>query len=227
LDFSVYSPSGADMLETLAAVFDWVGVVAFATTGALVASRKEMDVVGFALLGTATGVGGGTIRDLILDVPVFWAARPGYLLVCVLVSILVFFTAHIPQSRYRVLLWFDTIGLAGFTIAGADKALAVGADPVIAVAMGVITATFGGILRDVLASETPVLLTREIYATAALLGASVLVGALLLGVSREIAMTAGFLLAFATRTAALRRGWSLPRYRPKPGRAPGKRGPQD
>lgn len=205
------------MLEVLAAIFDWIGVVAFAATGAIVASRKQMDLVGFALLGTATGVGGGTIRDLILGVPVFWAVRPAYLLVCVSVSVLVFFTAHLAQSRYRLLLWFDAIGLAGFATAGADKALAAGADPLIAVTMGVITATFGGILRDLLATEAPVLLSREIYATAALLGASVLVGALLLGVPREIALGGGFLVAFSIRTVALLRGWALPRYRPRAG----------
>jgi uncharacterized membrane protein YeiH len=208
------------MLDLITAILDWLGVVAFATTGALVASRKEMDLVGFALLGTVTGVGGGTVRDLLLGVPVFWMDRPAYLITCVLVSALVFFTAHIPQSRYRLLLWFDAIGLALFAVAGAEKALLAGAAPVIAIAMGVITATFGGMIRDVLGAESPVVLSREIYVTAALLGACAFVGAQSVGVARESAAAGGFTLAFLVRAAALRWGWSLPRYRPKPGRAP-------
>src|SRR5688572_33481880 len=100
------------MLDFVTAVLDWLGIVAFATTGALVASRKQMDLVGFALLGTATGVGGGTLRDLLLGLPVFWIGHPTYLVTCVLVSVAVFFTAHIPQSRYKLLLWFDAIGIA-------------------------------------------------------------------------------------------------------------------
>jgi uncharacterized membrane protein YeiH len=89
------------MLSTATAVLDWFGVIVFTITGALVASRKQMDVVGFALLGTVTGIGGGTLRDILLgELPVFWVREPAYLVKCVLVSRLVFFTAHIPQSRY-------------------------------------------------------------------------------------------------------------------------------
>jgi uncharacterized membrane protein YeiH len=164
------------LFDTAAAALDWLGVIVFAVSGALVASRKQMDVVGFALLGTVTGIGGGTLRDLLLGQgPVFWVREPAYLIVCVIISGVVFVTAHIPQSRYRVLLWFDAIGLALFAVTGAERALLVGSGPVVAVAMGVITATFGGIIRDVLGNESPVVLSREIYVTAALAGASVLV----------------------------------------------------
>ena len=101
------------VLSAVTAVLDWFGVIVFAITGALVASRKQMDLVGFALLGTVTGIGGGTIRDVVLGLlPVFWVREPAYLVTCVLVSCLVFFTAHIPQSRYRFLLWLDAVGLA-------------------------------------------------------------------------------------------------------------------
>ena len=100
------------LFDTAAAALDWLGVIAFAISGALVASRKQMDIVGFALLGTVTGIGGGTLRDLLLGQgPVFWVREPAYLVVCVIVSSAVFVTAHIPQSRYRVLLWFDALGL--------------------------------------------------------------------------------------------------------------------
>jgi uncharacterized membrane protein YeiH len=207
--------------DAAAAVLDWLGVIVFAISGALVASRKQMDVVGFALLGTVTGIGGGTLRDLLLGrLPVFWVNEPAYLVICVLVSGIVFVTAHIPQSRYRVLLWFDALGLALFAVTGAERALLSGSGPVVAVAMGVITATFGGILRDVLGAQSPVVLSREVYVTAALLGAIVFVTLSGLGLSREIALGAGLAAGFALRGAALHWGWSLPRYRPRPGQTP-------
>lgn len=208
------------MLQTIGAALDVLGLVVFAISGALVASRKEMDLVGFALLGTVTGIGGGTIRDLLLGAPVFWVTQPMALLVCVGVAAVTFFAAHVPQSRYRVLLWLDALGLALFAVTGAERALAAGAGPVVAVTMGVITATFGGVVRDVLGGESPIILTREIYATAAVLGAAVFVLLTAAGLPREIAAPSGFAAAFALRGAALHRGWSLPRYKPRPGRRP-------
>lgn len=210
------------MLFTAAtAALDWLGVIVFAISGALVASRKQMDLVGFALLGTVTGIGGGTLRDLLLGLPVFWVNEPAYLVTCVIVSCIVFFTAHIPQSRYRLLLWFDALGLALFAVTGAERALLAGAGPIVAVTMGVVTATFGGILRDVLGAQSPVVLSREVYVTAALLGALVCVALSGVGLSREMAIGAGFAAGFALRGLALQRGWSLPRYRPRPGRDAG------
>ena len=98
------------MLSTAITILDWFGVIVFAISGALVASRKRMDLAGFALLGTVTGIGGGTLRDVFLGLsPVFWVREPTYLLTCVLVSCLAFFTAHIPESRYRALLWLDAV----------------------------------------------------------------------------------------------------------------------
>jgi uncharacterized membrane protein YeiH len=206
------------MFETVTIALDWLGVVAFATTGALVASRKQMDIIGFTLLGVATGIGGGTLRDVLLRAPVFWVSEPAYLIACVLVSGLVFFTAHIPQSRYRFLLWLDAIGLALFAVTGAEKAWHAGADGIVAVAMGVITATFGGIIRDLLGGESPVILSREIYASAALAGAVIFTSSLALGAPRELALGTGFAVGLLVRAAALHYGWSLPRYRQRPGR---------
>lgn len=205
------------MFETVTTLLDWLGIVVFAVTGALVASRKEMDIVGFAMLGTATGIGGGTLRDVLLDQPVFWLHEPGYLITCVLVSCVVFFTAHIPHSRYQALLWLDAVGMALFAVSGAERAALAGANGIVAVAMGVVTATFGGILRDLLGGESPVILSREIYVTAALLGAATYVVLMSLGAPNELSTGAGFALALLIRAAALWRGWSLPRYRPRPG----------
>lgn len=209
------------MFDTFAAMLDWFGVVVFATTGALVASRKQMDIVGFILLGTVTGIGGGTIRDTVLGtLPVFWVVEPSYLITCTIVSILAFFLAHIPQSRYTVLLWFDALGMALFAVTGAEKALLAGAAPVVAIAMGVVTATFGGVIRDILGGESPIVLRREVYITAALSGATLFVVMSRYGISREVALTAGFAGGAAVRCAALRWNWSLPRYRARPGREP-------
>jgi uncharacterized membrane protein YeiH len=206
--------------DTATTALDWLGVVVFAISGALVASRKRMDLVGFALLGTVTGIGGGTLRDLLLDSgPVFWVQRPAYLVVCAIVSVAVFFTAHLASSRYRLLLWFDALGLALFAVTGAERALLAGTGPVVAVAMGVITATFGGILRDVLGNESPVVLSREIYVTAALVGATVFVALSGLGFERKVALGTGLLVGLVVRGMALRRGWALPRYRERPGPA--------
>ena len=107
------------LFDTAAVALDWLGEIVFTISGALAASRKRMDVEGFALLGTVTGIGGGTLRDLLLGQgPVFWVHEPAYLIVCVIASGAVFVTAHIPQSRYRVLLWFDALGLALFAVTG-------------------------------------------------------------------------------------------------------------
>jgi uncharacterized membrane protein YeiH len=206
------------MFETVTTLLDWLGVVAFTVSGALVASRKEMDIVGFALLGTATGIGGGTLRDVLLGLPVFWVHEPAYLLTCIAVSGLAFFTAHIPHSRYKTLLWLDAVGLALFAVTGAETAALAGTNGVVAVAMGVVTATFGGIIRDLLGGEVPVILRREIYVTAALAGAAVFVLLMMIGAPREISTGIGFAIGFLVRAAALQRGWSLPRYRPRPGR---------
>lgn len=203
---------------TLAVLLDWLGVAVFAVTGALVASRKQMDMVGFAFLAVVTGIGGGTIRDLVLgQIPVFWVRDPAPLIVCLVVAVLVFFAAHVPESRLRLLYWLDAVGLALFAVAGAEKALPHG--PVVAATMGVVTATFGGVIRDILGGESPVILRREIYATAALLAAAVFLAADAV-LPREPAALIGMAAGFSLRALALLRGWSLPVYRPRPARKP-------
>ena len=199
------------MIGAIATALDLLGVAIFAVTGALVASRKQMDIVGFSLLGCATGIGGGTVRDVVLGLqPVFWVQKPAYLLTCVFVASAAFFAVHLVQSRMRFVVWSDAVGLALFSVTGAEITLSSGAGPTIAIAMGVATATLGGIIRDVLGGEVPIILRREIYATAALLGASVFVGGLQLGVDKDMALVAGFLAAFALRSAAIIRDLSLP-----------------
>lgn len=201
-------------------LLDYAGVAVFAATGALAASRKQLDLIGFIFLAAVTGIGGGTLRDLILGVPVFWVIQHLYILVCVTAAIAVFFTAHLLESRYKLLLWLDALGLAAYCVFGAYKGLLFTGSPVVAVVMGVLTATFGGILRDVLAEEPSVLLRPEIYVTAALTGAVVYVLLTVFGVPLFVAALLAFLSSFAVRGGALAFGWTFPRYRSRPGRAP-------
>ena len=198
---------------------DPVAIAVFAASGALVASRKGLDAVGFILIAAVTGFGGGTVRDLLLGrTPVFWLRAPGLLAICAVVGVAVFFAAHRLESRFRALLWADAVGLAIYAVVGAETALIAGADPWAAVLLGTITATFGGILRDLLCNELPLILRREIYATAAAAGAALFVVLRVEGTGRSPAVLAGAALCLAIRAAAILRGWSLPAYRPRPAR---------
>jgi uncharacterized membrane protein YeiH len=196
---------------------DAIGVAVFAATGALAASRKQMDLIGFALLATLTGIGGGTVRDLVLGSPVFWVADQTYLAICLGVAALSFFAAHLIARRYSLLLWLDAVGLAAYGVLGAHLAMAAGAGPIVAAALGVITATFGGMMRDVVSQETPLILKQELYATAALGSATAyLAGVALLGETMPAALAA-VAVGLGLRAGAIRWGWSQPRYRPREG----------
>lgn len=200
-------------LFRLVQFFDILAAVVFAVSGALVASRKGMDVVGFMWLAVVTGVGGGTMRDLILDVPVFWVQNPVYVTACLATAVVMHFVAPLVESRYTTLLWFDAFGLALVTVAGTVKALDVGAPPLVAIVMGVITGSLGGIFRDTLGHVPSVLLRHEIYVTASVLGACTYVGLNALGSGRPAAMIAGFLSALVLRGLAISFGWSWPIFR--------------
>ena len=209
------------MFEGTIAIIDWLGIVAFAMSGALVASRNQMDAVGFVLLGTVTGIGGGTIRDLLLNIhPVWWIEQPAYLVVFIVVSLVVFFTAHLVHSRLKLLLWVDAAGLALYATVGAERALSVGSTPLVAIIMGVITATFGGIIRDLLGQARSIIFSHEIYITAAFGAAITYVALHHFGSAHELGVIAGVLAGFTLRAGALLWGWSLPRYKPYPPRTP-------
>lgn len=207
------------MFDNAILILDWLGIVVFSLTGALVASRNQMDIIGFILLGTVTGIGGGTLRNLLLDAhPILWIEQPAYVLVCAAVSIIVFFTAHFIQSRARLILWLDAAGLALFASTGAERALSAGAAPVVAVIMGMITACFGGIIRDTLGQERSIIFSYEIYVTAALVSAAAFVTMNAFGTNRDLGVGVAFILGFLLRGGAIQFGWSLPRYRTKPPR---------
>ena len=200
-------------LFRLVHVFDVLAAVVFAVSGALVASRKGLDVMAFMWFAVITGVGGGTVRDLILNVPVFWVQNPIHVSACLMTAVLMHFVAPRVESRYKTLLWFDAFGLALVTVAGTVKALDVGAPPLVAIAMGAVTGSVGGIIRDTLGHVPSVLLRHEIYVTASVLGACTYVGLSGFGLDRLTAMTAGFLATFSLRGLAITFGWSLPVFR--------------
>jgi uncharacterized membrane protein YeiH len=200
----------------LLSALDYAAVAVFGASGALAAARRKHDIITFGFFAAITGVGGGTLRDLLLGAPVFWVARPAYIVVCLAVATAVWIVGS-GKRRELVLGWLDNLGLSAYAVVGALKALSFGAPPLTAVILGVMTATCGGIIRDVLAEEPSVLLRREIYVTAALAGAAAFTALYLLGLGAWLAGLAGFLVAFALRAGALVFGWRLPGF---PGRTP-------
>ena len=205
---------------TLVGLLDHLAVIVFALTGALTASRAQLDIVGFAFLATLTGVGGGTLRDVLLDRTPFWIAMPTFLGLCVLSAVVVFFTAHLLESRVRVLYWLDAAALASAVAAGTGVAMAAGASWPIVLVMGVATGTFGGLMRDVVANEVPLVLKQgEIYATAALAGAGAAVLAALV-VPVGVALGLAAALVFALRAGSIALDWRLPVYRSRAPRSP-------
>ena len=199
-------------------VLDLVGVAVFAISGAMVASRKEMDIFGFCVMATVTGIGGGTLRDLVLGRPASWIESPYYLGVCLLAAVLVYFSAHVVQRRYVLVLWADAIGISAYAVMGADLALRAGADSLVAAGLGVISATFGGLIRDTIADETPLILRKEVYTTCTAAGAGAYVLLVSLGASLPLAAGLGFLASFVLRGLGIAVGLSLPTYRSRPGR---------
>lgn len=203
----------------MSSVLEWftlAGIAVFALSGALLGLRKQMDIVGVAFLATVTGIGGGTIRDVLIGAtPVGWVRDPMAIAICIGCAIAISpFNAWLLGRRMQWLLYADAVGLSLFSVLGASAAESAGAHPLVCVLFGAMTATFGGIIRDVVASETPILFRREIYVTATLLGAAVFV---VLPQSWHFGLRAlpGIAAALATRLLALHFNWSLPlpRYR--------------
>jgi uncharacterized membrane protein YeiH len=201
-----------DALGPVLDFLDYAGVAVFALSGALLAAAKRQTLVTFIFLGVVTGVGGGTVRDLLIGAPVFWIRENAILLICIAAALAAWFAPRRWLSD-RALLWLDAAGLAAYASFGAAKGLAFGVAPIPAIGMGVLTACLGGIIRDVLAGEASILLRPELYVTAAALSAAVTVALLALGVPGAIGGPLAFAAGFALRAAAIRRGWALPAYR--------------
>lgn len=206
---------------TFLALLDFGSVLIFALTGALVASRAQLDLVGFAFIACLTAVGGGTVRDLLLGrESVFWVGEPTYILIGVAAAVAVFFTAHMMESRYRWLLWLDSFALSIAVAAGTGVALAEGQPGVIVALMGVATGCLGGLMRDVVVGEIPLVLKQgELYATAALAGSVSALIALHFDVGTRPALVIAAATCWALRAGSIAFGWSLPVYKSRPPRA--------
>ena len=188
--------------------FDLLGVAVFAISGTLMAYRKHMDGFGVLVLASVTAIGGGTIRDLMLGLPVFWVHDQSFLIAILATAVATIiwlrFQDFIPR---RTLLIADAIGLSFFVVMGTQKALEAGSSSLIAIVMGTITGSFGGLIRDVMCQETPLVLKGQLYATAAILGGVVYTQSLALGISIYPAMVAAMLVILLSRLAAIK--WDL------------------
>ena len=199
---------------------DYAAALIFAATGALAASRAQLDIVGFFFLASLTAVGGGTLRDLMLDRnPVFWIADPTPIGIACAIAFVIFFTAHLLESRLTVLIWLDALALPVAVAAGVAAAREMGASAPVILVMGVATGTFGGLMRDVVANEVPLVLKQgELYVTAALAGAGAAILAPLVSEHAAAPVIACVATTLALRAGSLAFGWRLPVYRPRPPR---------
>lgn len=197
-------------MNTLILILDMIGIIAFAASGALVAGRHDMDLLGGLTLAFVTGIGGGTLRDLLLDVPVFWLSQPNYLWACLAGFAIIYgLQQRIDDASRATINMVDALGLAVFTIMGAKKTLALGHNPAVAMLMGMLTGCGGGMIRDILANEIPLILSRKrLYATASLAGGGLFVA--LHGLHPQLAVLASFVTVLIIRVGALWFDWRLP-----------------
>lgn len=200
------------------ALLDYAAVFVFALTGALAASRAQLDLIGFAFLATLTAVGGGTLRDLLLDRhPVFWIAKPENIAIACFAALFVFVTAHLVESRAKLLLWLDALALGVAVASGVAVALALRFSVPIVLIMGMMTGTFGGLMRDVVVNQLPIALRQgELYVSAAFGGALAAVALDALGASEIIAFGVCVAATFGLRAGSILFGWRLPVYKSRP-----------
>ncbi|PTW62749.1 putative membrane protein YeiH [Breoghania corrubedonensis] len=201
-------------MANLLQILDFIGVAVFAISGGIVASRLKLDILAFVLLATFTGIGGGTLRDLLLGAPVFWVGDQTYLLICIAAGIATWYLAHLGEALGKPLRWADAVGMASYSVMGAAKTLTIIDRPVVAVLMGVATAAFGGVIRDTIASQPSAIINREIYLTAAFGGAFSYVMMVEATMPPWPAAIVSGVIAFGLRAGAIQFGWSLPGYRP-------------
>ena len=196
---------------------DYAATLVFALTGALVASRSQLDIVGFIFIACLTAVSGGTLRDVLLDRPVFWMTDPWVLAIATAAAIVVFFTAHRLESRYAAIRWLDACALAVAVPAGVAAAMASGAGWPVVLVMGIVTGCMGGLMRDVVCNEVPLVLRQgELYVTAAFCGAIAALAAGGMGQSGLVPLIACATVTLILRAGSLAFGWRLPVYRTRP-----------
>jgi uncharacterized membrane protein YeiH len=192
---------------------DLCGIAVFAVSGSLAAGRKRMDIFGVVVLGLVTALGGGTLRDTLLDTgPVFWVTDPSYLLIGVVASVLTFVVVRRLSVPWRSLLLSDALGLAVVTVLGTAKALDATDSGSVAVVMGIMTGVVGGMIRDILSAEVPLILRKEVYATACLCGSLIYVAMSRLALPGTACLIVPVLTTLSIRLAAIHWGLSLPRF---------------
>jgi uncharacterized membrane protein YeiH len=201
-------------ISTLEPALRWLnmaGLSVFAVSGALAAARQRLDIIAACFFAIVAAIGGGTMRDILIGVPVFWMRDPAPLIICLAVAVAVWL---VPLHWWpvRALDWFDAAGLSAFAVYGAGKALSFDISPLPASAMGIVTACMGGVIRDVIAGVPSIMLRNELYVTAAVLAASLFVGLDAVGVATPWASLAGAAAGFALRGAAIQWGLALPRH---------------
>lgn len=192
--------------------FDMIGIIACSISGTILAKHKQFDVFGCLLVSIVTAIGGGTVRDVILDRhPLFWMVDMSYLTVITVTS-LAFQVFFHPNSRHvdKLLKLFDTIGLSAFTLIGIKVAVSMGANIAVSLLLGVITIIVGGIIRDMICNEIPLVLQHEIYITPALLGGSLYFILPTFGISQWIVEIMTMLTIFIIRSLAIRYEWKFP-----------------
>jgi len=201
-------------IEFFFLILDYSGVGLFAFSGGMLAARKELDPFGAAILGAVTGMGGGTLRDVLLgQLPVYWVDAPEYLWLALIGALVGYYTSPWAQSlatRRAALAWADAVGMSVFCVLGAKAGLAAGSHWSIAMLTGVMSAAFGGLLRDIIVNDVPLVLREEIYALAALAGAGAYVVAISFGIGAGVAAVGAALLAFLIRGCAIAFNWTLP-----------------
>lgn len=204
-------PLEAPDLPAIFGVLDLAGIAVFALTGALLAARLRLTFVTMAFFALVTGVGGGSVRDLLIGAPVFWIRDPWVAPVCLAVALIAWFTPH-RWWEGLLLEWADAAGLAAYSVLGTVKALGYGVAPVTAALMGVISGCVGGIIRDVLASQPSILMRPELYVTAAALAAALAAAGTVLGLPSGLVWAIAALAGFALRGAAIQWSLHLPAY---------------
>lgn len=200
-----------ELLRSLVLVLDLCGTFAFALSGAMAGIRRRLDLFGVLVLAFAASTFGGMARDVLIgSTPPAALEDWRYLAVSVAAGMIAFFWSPLIETLRNPVRMLDAMGLALFAVAGAEKALAFGLSPVMAALLGMLTGIGGGVARDVLLAEIPTVLRADLYAVAALAGATVVVGGSLLHLPVVITAVAGGLVCFGLRMMAIRRGWSLP-----------------
>lgn len=203
------------MTITFFDLLDFAGTVAFAVSGALTAMNKRLDAFGVFIICFVTAVGGGTLRDVLIGkTPVMWMHNLIYVYIVIAsFFITIFFRKKLDGLR-KSMLFFDTIGLGIFTIIGIEKGLVIDLNPIICIALGTITASFGGVIRDILCNEIPAIFREEIYATACVFGGILFFMMYFLNVPQHVNVVVTSLVIIAVRFLSIKFKWSLPKFKP-------------